>query len=133
MSETSRPCSTRLAQPFLLPVAPASRFAAFSDERAVHHRQESMRWVNGLLNQSAVQQGKVNFLLKLPSVGALVGRAVATQIGEVDFAYCNQNRREEGDEKLGLRFAKPPTVARRLCTISSIGLPIRCCLFLLAP
>lgn len=56
-----------------------------------------MCWVGVLLNQSAIQLSKLDLPLKLPSVGALVGRAVAAQIGEVDFADHDQNRREQGD------------------------------------
>ena len=81
-----------IGTPVPIPVAPASRFAAFGDERTVHHRQDSMRRLNGLLNQRAIQLDKIDFLLKLSTVGTLVQRAVATQIGEVDFAHHNQNR-----------------------------------------
>lgn len=91
MSETSKPCSTRLAHPFQYQSRPQVALPKKGDERAVHHRQELMRRLNGLLNQGAIQQGKVNFLLKLPSIGTLAQRAVATQIGEVDFAHHDQD------------------------------------------
>lgn len=91
-----------------------------------------MRGVNELLNQGAIELGKINLSLKLPPISPLAQLTVATQIGEVHFAHRNQDRRKQGDEKLGLRFAKPPTCASRLCTMTSIGYPFGACV-LLAP
>jgi hypothetical protein len=72
-----------IGAPVPVPVTPAGCLATFTHKRTVHHRQELMRRLNSLLNQGAIQQGKVNFSLKLPSIGTLVQRAVAAQIGEV--------------------------------------------------
>jgi hypothetical protein len=85
-----------IGAPVPVPVTPAGCLATFTYKRTVHHGQDWMRWVDALLNQGAIQLGKIDFSLKLPSIGTLVQRAVTAQIGEVDFAHGNQNRREQG-------------------------------------
>lgn len=83
------------------------------------------------LNELSVECGKVARLVELTTIGALTQAAIATQIGEVDLAADDDDCAEQGNEELGLRFAKPPTFLSKVCTIA-IGLFIRC-LFLSAP
>ena len=63
-----------MAHPFQYQSRPQVALPKQGDLRAVHHRQELMRRLNSLLNQGAIQQGKVTFLLKLPSIGTLAQR-----------------------------------------------------------
>ena len=83
-------------------------------------------------NQLSIDGWEVAELVKLAAVGAFARRAVAAEIGEVDFATGDENRTQECDKELGLRFAKPPTFASRLCTIA-IRLFIRCVFYYLHP
>ena len=79
-----------------IPVAvePKRRFAAFRQERAIHHRKLLMLRFDCRLNQPAIQPPKVNLFAKLPSIRFLIQLTVAAQVREVDFATHQHHRRE---------------------------------------
>jgi hypothetical protein len=67
------------------------------------------------------QAHEAKLLAVMAAVGSLGQLAIAAQIGKVDFATHQQNRRQQGQKKLLLGFAKCPILANRACKMVFIA------------